>query len=73
MKPTIFINQHTNSIISDLNITPEERRENLKHIHITITSRIEKTRKLLTPYDRMVQGCRHRGPRKYFCVVRGPH
>ena len=39
MKSAIFHNNdHTNTIISDLDITPEEGRENLKHIHTTITS-----------------------------------
>ena len=39
MKATIFYNnEHTNIIISKLNITSEECREKLKHIHTTITS-----------------------------------
>ena len=39
MKTTIFYNnEHTNIIISKLDITPEECRENLKHIHTMITS-----------------------------------
>ena len=38
MKSTIFHDiEHTN-IISKVDITPEECRENLKHIHTTITS-----------------------------------
>ena len=38
-KVTMFhINEHTNIIISELDITPEEYKENLKHIHTTITS-----------------------------------
>ena len=39
MKATIFHNnKHTNIIISKPDITPEECKENLKHIHITIMS-----------------------------------
>ena len=39
MKSTIFHNNdHTNIIISKPDITPEECRENLKHIYTTITS-----------------------------------
>ena len=38
MKSTIFDNnEHTNVIILKPDITPEECRENLKHIHTTIT------------------------------------
>ena len=38
MKATIFNNnEHTNIIISEQDITPEECRKNLKHIGITIT------------------------------------
>ena len=38
MKTTIFYNnEHTNIIISKPDITPEECRENLKHIHTTFT------------------------------------
>ena len=46
MKATIFHNNgHTNIIISKLDITPEECRENLKHIHTTITSQYLNSRK----------------------------
>ena len=39
MKATIFHNnEHTNIIISKPDITSEKCRENLKHIHTTITS-----------------------------------
>ena len=39
MKATIFHNnEHINIIISKPDITPEKCRENLKHIHTTITS-----------------------------------
>ena len=57
MKATIFHNnEHTNIIISKPNITPEECRENLKHIHTTITSQnlnYRKNNKVTnnTPYD----------------------
>ena len=70
MKATIFhSNEHFNIIISDLNITPEECRENLKHIHITITSQYlssRKTTKLLTLCSRLANiacqtKCRHSG------------
>ena len=54
MKATIFFkNEHINIIISEPDITREECRENLKHIHITITSQYlscRKTTKLLTPH-----------------------
>ena len=46
MKITIFYNnEHFNIIISDLNITTEECRENLKHIHTTIISQYLDSRK----------------------------
>ena len=46
MKATIFHNnEHTNIIISKLDITPEECKENLKHIHTTITSQYLSSRK----------------------------
>ena len=46
MKATIFYNnEHTNIIISKPDITPVECRENLKHIHITITSQYLSSRK----------------------------
>ena len=57
MKATIFHNnEHTNMIISKPDITPEECRENLKHIHTTITSQYLSFRKNnkvtnITPYD----------------------
>ena len=56
MKATIFhSNEHTNIIISKPDITTVECRENIKHIHITITSQYlssKKTTKLLTtPYS----------------------
>ena len=39
MKATLFHNnEHTKIIMSDPNITTEKCRENLKHIHTTITS-----------------------------------
>ena len=54
MKATSFhTNEHTNIIISEPDITPGECKENLKHIHITITSQYlssRKTTKLLTPH-----------------------
>ena len=55
MKTTTFHNnEHTNIIISKPDITPKECRENLKHIHTTITSEYlssrEKTKKLLSPH-----------------------
>ena len=54
MKTTTFQNnQHTNIIISKPDITPEECRENLKHIHATIISQHLSSRKkteLLTPH-----------------------
>ena len=57
MKATIFNNnENTNIIISKLGITPEECKENLKHIHTTITSQYLSTRKTTKfsntpPYD----------------------
>ena len=57
MKATIFHNNdHTNIIISEPDIIPEEWRENLKHIHTTITSQYLSSRKNnkvtnTTPYD----------------------
>ena len=57
MKPTIFHNnEHTNIIILEPDITPEECRENLNHIHTTITSKYlssQKNNKIAntTPYD----------------------
>ena len=57
MKATIFHNnEHTNIIISKPEITPEECRENLKHIHTTIPSEYLSFRKSnkvtnTTPYD----------------------
>ena len=57
MKATILHNnKHTNIIISKPVITPEERRENLKHIHTTITSQYLNSKKNnkvtdTTPYD----------------------
>ena len=57
MKVTIFYNnEHTNIIISKPDITSEECRENLKHIHTTITSQYLRSRKNnkvtnTTPYD----------------------
>ena len=46
MKATIFdSNEHANIIISKPDITPEECRENLKHIHTTITSQYLSSRK----------------------------
>ena len=46
MKATIFHNnKHTNIIILKPNITPEECRENLKHIYTTITSQYLNFRK----------------------------
>ena len=57
MKATIFHNnKHTNIIFSKLGITPEECRENLKHMHTTITSQYFSSRKNnkvtnTTPYD----------------------
>ena len=49
-------NEHTNIIISEPDITPEECRENLKHIHTIITSQYLSFRKNnkvtnTTPYD----------------------
>ena len=49
-------NEHTNIIISEPDITPEECRESLKHIHTTITSQYLSFRKNnkvtnTTPYD----------------------
>ena len=45
-KATVFHNnEHTNIIISEPDITPEECRENLKYIHITITSQYLSSRK----------------------------
>ena len=57
IKITIFHNnEHTDIIISKPDITPEECRENLKHIHTTITSQYLSSRKNnkvtnTTPYD----------------------
>ena len=57
MKSTIFDNNnHTNIIISEPEIAPEECRENLRHIHITIISQYLSSRKNnkvtnITPYD----------------------
>ena len=57
MKASIFHNnEHTNIIISKPNITLDECRENLKHIHTTITSQYLSSRKNnkvtnTTPYD----------------------
>ena len=57
MKATIFYNNgHTNNITSDPNITTEECRENLKHIHTTVTSQYHSSKKKnkvtdTTPYD----------------------
>ena len=49
MKTTVFYNnEHTNIIISEPDITPDEYRKNLKHIHIIIMFSIEKITKLLT-------------------------
>ena len=46
MKTTFFYNnEHTNIIISDQNITIKEYKENLKHIHTTITSQYLSPRK----------------------------
>ena len=46
MKATIFHNnEHTNIIISKPDITTEECRKNLKHIHTTITSQYLSSRK----------------------------
>ena len=46
MKATTFHNnEHTNIIISKPNITPKECREDLKHIHTTITSQYLSSRK----------------------------
>ena len=55
MKATIFHNNE-HIIISKPDITPEECRENLKHIHTTITSQYLSSRKNnkvanTTPYD----------------------
>ena len=57
IKATIFHNnEHIDIIISELGITPEECRENFKHIHTTITSQYLSSRKNnkvtnTTPYD----------------------
>ena len=57
MKSTIFdSNEHTNIIILKPDITPEECRENLKHLHTTITSQYLSSKKNnkvtnITPYD----------------------
>ena len=57
MKATIFHNnEQTNIIISKPDITPEECRENLKHVHTTITSQYLSFRKnnkvsITTPHD----------------------
>ena len=46
MKATLFHNnEHTNIIISELDITPEECRKNVKHIYTTITSQYLSFRK----------------------------
>ena len=46
IKATIsYNNEYTNIIISEPDITPEECRENLKHIHFTITSQYFSFRK----------------------------
>ena len=51
MKATIFHNnKHTNIIISEADITTEECRENLKHIHTTITSQYLSSRKKQQSY-----------------------
>ena len=54
MKATIFhSNELTSIIISEPDIKPQECRENLKHIHTTITSQYlnsRKTTNLLTPH-----------------------
>ena len=58
IKAIIFHNnEHTNIIISKPDITPEECRENLKHIHTTITSQYVSSRKnknLPTPHPMVV-------------------
>ena len=56
MKATIFQNNEHTNIISEPDITPEECRENLKHIHTIITSQYLSSRKNnkvtnTTPYD----------------------
>ena len=57
MKATIFhTNEHTNIIVSKPEITSEEYKENLKHIHTTITSQYLSSRKsnkvtYTRPYD----------------------
>ena len=57
MKATIFNNnEYTNIIFSKPDITPEKCKENLKHIHTTITSQYLSSRKNnkvtnTTPYD----------------------
>ena len=57
IKATIFHNnEHTNIIISKLDLTPKECRENLKHIHTTIISQYLSSRKNnkvtnIIPYD----------------------
>ena len=53
---TFHNNEHTNIIISKPDITPEECRENLKHIHTTIISQYFSSRKNkkvtnTTPYN----------------------
>ena len=46
MNATIFYNnEHTNNIISKPDITPKECRENLRHIHTTMTSQYLSSRK----------------------------
>ena len=45
--PILHNNKHTNIIISEPDITPEECRENLKHIHTTITSQYLNSRKTI--------------------------
>ena len=49
---TFHNNDHTNIIIPDPDITPEECKENLKHIHTTMTLllQFQKKAELLTPY-----------------------
>ena len=51
MKATIFHNnEYTNIIISDPNVTIEKYRENLKHIHTSITSQYLNSRKKQQSY-----------------------
>ena len=54
MKASIFHNNEHTNIISKPDITPEECRENLKHIHITtqyLSSRKNNKVTNTTPYD----------------------